>query len=77
MEFHDIKYHQFCWHGNEKEEWSFMVYEESFITMKLIWYSYIVSGLDNYAHKTSTETGLMFVWAQMVDMRATRKQERK
>jgi len=35
--FHDIKYLHFCWHDNEKEEWSFMKCEESFITMKLIW----------------------------------------
>ena len=32
-EFHDIKYHQFCWHDNEREEWSFMGgCEENFIT---------------------------------------------
>ena len=33
-EIHDIKYHQFCWHGKEREGWSFMGCEESFITMK-------------------------------------------
>ena len=41
-EFHDIKYHQFCWRGKERERWSFMECEESFITMKLIWPSYLV-----------------------------------
>ena len=34
-----------------REEWSFMGYEESFITIKLIWHSYLVLNLDNYAHK--------------------------
>jgi len=33
--------------------------EENFITIKLIWHSYLVSSLDNCAHKTPTETGLM------------------
>ena len=32
--------------------------EESFITMKLIWHSYLVFSLGNCAHKTPTETGL-------------------
>jgi len=35
-EFHRIKYHQFCWRGKERECWSFMKYEKSFITIKLI-----------------------------------------
>ena len=33
--------------------------EESFITMKLMWHSYLVSSLGNCAHETSTETGLI------------------
>ena len=32
--------------------------EESFITIKLIQYNYLVLNLDNYSHKTPTETGL-------------------
>ena len=32
--------------------------EESFITMKLIWHSYLVSSLVNCAHETPTETDL-------------------
>jgi len=32
--------------------------EESFITMKFIWHSYLVLSLGNRAHETSTETGL-------------------
>ena len=57
-EFHDIKYHQFCWRGKERERWSFMECEESFITMKLIWHSYLVLSLGIYVHETPTETGL-------------------
>ena len=34
-----------------REEWSFTGYEESFIIIKLIWHSYLVLNLDNYAHK--------------------------
>ena len=60
-EFYDIKYHQFCWHGKKREEWSFMKCEESFITMKLIWHGYLVFSLGICVHKTSTETGLMCV----------------
>ena len=33
--------------------------EESFITMKLIWHSYLVPSLDNYTIKLCTETSLM------------------
>ena len=32
--------------------------EESFITMKLIWHSYLVFSVGNYDHETPTETGL-------------------
>ena len=32
--------------------------EESFITIKPIWHSYLIPSLNNYAHKTPTETGL-------------------
>jgi len=32
--------------------------EESFITMKPIWYSYLVLSLGIYAHETPTETDL-------------------
>jgi len=32
--------------------------EESFITMKLIWHSYLVLSLNKCAHKISTVTGL-------------------
>ena len=32
--------------------------EESFITMKFIWHSYLVPSLGNCAHETPTETGL-------------------
>ena len=32
--------------------------EESFITMKSIWCSYLVLSLGNRAHETPTETGL-------------------
>ena len=35
-----------------------MGYEGSFITMKLIWHSYLVLSLDNCAHKIFTETDL-------------------
>ena len=35
-----------------------MGYEGSFITMKLIWHSYLVLSLDNCVHETPTETGL-------------------
>ena len=35
-----------------------MVFDESFITMKLIWHSYVVLSLGNCAHETSTEIGL-------------------
>ena len=33
--------------------------EENFITIKLIWHSYLILSLDNCANKTPTETGLM------------------
>ena len=33
--------------------------EENFITMKLIWHSYILSSLSSCAYETSTETGLI------------------
>ena len=55
--FHGIKYHQFCWHGKEREGWSFIVCEESFINMKLIWYSYLVLSLGSCAFETLTDTG--------------------
>ena len=32
--------------------------EESFITIKHIWHSYLVLSLGNYAYETPTETGL-------------------
>ena len=32
--------------------------EESFITMKLIWYSYLVFSLGSCAYETPTDTGL-------------------
>ena len=32
--------------------------EESFITMKFIWHSYLVLSLGIYTHETPTETGL-------------------
>ena len=57
--FYDIKYHHFCWHCKEREGWSFMGCEESFITMKPIWHSYLVLSLDNCVHETPTETGLI------------------
>ena len=38
-----------------------MGYEESFITMKLIWHSYLVFSLVNCVYKTPTETRLI-VW---------------
>ena len=38
---------------------SFMGCEESFITMKLIWHSYLIPSLDNYTIKLCTETSLM------------------
>ena len=34
--------------------------EESFITMKSIWHSYLVLSLGNCVHETLTETGLMY-----------------
>ena len=38
--------------------------EESFITIKLIWHSYLVLSLANCAHKTRTETGLKHLRAR-------------
>ena len=43
----------------EKDE-SFMGCEESFITMKLIWHSYLVPSLGICVHETPTETGLSY-----------------
>jgi len=40
--FHDIKYYQFCWYGKKREWCNLMGCEESFITMQLIWHSYLV-----------------------------------
>ena len=34
-----------------------MEYEESFITIKLIWHGYLVLGLGTCVHETLTETG--------------------
>ena len=34
--------------------------EESFITMKSIWHSYLVLSLGNCVHETLTKTGLMY-----------------
>ena len=42
----------------EKDE-SFMGCEESFITMKLIWHSYLVPSLAIWVHETPIETGLV------------------
>jgi len=53
-----MEYH-FCWYGKEREGYNFMRCEESFITMKFIWHGYLVLSLNNCAHETSTETGLM------------------
>jgi len=39
--------------------------EESFITIKLIWYGYLVYSLGIYVHKTSTETDLMIACTQI------------
>jgi len=44
-----------------REGQSFMRCEESFITMKLIWHSYLVLSLGNCVHKILTETGLTTV----------------
>jgi len=41
----------------EKDEVSWGC-EETFITIKLIWHSYLVLSLGNYANKTLNETGL-------------------
>ena len=41
-----------------KCEESFMKCEENFITMKLIWHSYLVHNLINCVYKILTETGL-------------------
>ena len=43
-----------------------MEYVECFITIKLIWHSYLVLSLNNCANKTSTETGLICwkVWME-------------
>ena len=35
-----------------------MGYEESYITMKLIWHSYLILNLGIFAHETSIETSL-------------------
>ena len=35
-----------------------MRYEKSFITIKLIWHSYLVFSLSNCVHKTPIESGL-------------------
>ena len=42
----------------EERRLDFMECEESFITIKLIWHSYLVLSLDNGVHKTSTDTDL-------------------
>ena len=60
-EFHIIKYHQFCWHSKKKEDWSFIGCEESFITIKHIWHSYLVLSLDNCTIKLCTETDLIHI----------------
>jgi len=57
-ELHDIKYHQFCWCGKEREVWSFMGCKKSFITIKLIWHGYLVFSLGICVHETPTKTGL-------------------
>ena len=49
-EFYGIKYYQFCWHDNEREGWSFMGYEENFITIKLIW------------HMKAPSTSKVYLW---------------
>jgi hypothetical protein len=36
--------------------------EESFITMKLHWHSYLVFNLGSRAHETCTETGLIHIF---------------
>ena len=40
--------------------------EESFITMKLIWHSYLVLSLRNCAHETPTEIGLIYPFLYLV-----------
>jgi len=42
-----------------REGQSFMRCEESFITMKLIWHRYLVSGLGICTHEIPTQTGLI------------------
>jgi len=42
--------------------------EESFITMKLIWHSYLVLSLGNCAYETPTETGLSHHWGKFMDL---------
>jgi hypothetical protein len=40
---------------------TFIICERSFITMKLLWHSYLVLSLGTGAMKLCTETGLMLV----------------
>ena len=40
--------------------------EENFITIKLIWHSYLIFSLDNCVYKTPTETGLMRIQLMML-----------
>ena len=58
-EFHDIKYHQFCWHGKKRGGWSFMACEKNFITIKSNWHSYLIFSPAKCVYKTPTETGLL------------------
>ena len=71
VKFHDIKYHQFCWRGKEREGWSFIRCEESFITMKLIWHGYLVPNLNIRAHETPTKTALKCMMVSGTIIRGT------
>ena len=53
----------------EKDE-SFMVCEESFIIMKLIWHSYLVPSLGIWVHETPIETGLVINLNVKIDVSA-------
>ena len=48
----------FTGHDKEREGWNFMGCEESFITMKLIWHSYLIFNLDNCAYKIFAEINI-------------------
>jgi len=52
---------QNCWFGRVIKWKSFIIWERSFIPMKLIWHDYLIYNLGNSVMKLCIETGLIYI----------------